>query len=35
MTAPERIAYFRQAGQRLTEKTGKKLDLPRASRRAK
>lgn len=35
MTAAERIAYFRQAEQRLAEKTGKKLDLPRAGRRRK
>lgn len=33
MTAAERIAYLRQANQRLAEKTGKKLDLRRASRR--
>jgi hypothetical protein len=35
MTAAERIAYFRQASQRLAEKTGEKLDLPRATRRGK
>jgi hypothetical protein len=35
MTAAEQIAYFRQASQRLAEKTGKKLDLRRASRRGK
>jgi len=29
MTAPERFAYFRQASQRLAEKTGKKLALRR------
>jgi len=35
MSAAERIAYFRQANQRLAEKTGKKLELRRASRRRK
>ncbi|MHC4176943.1 MAG: hypothetical protein ACYSWU_05525 [Planctomycetota bacterium] len=35
MTSAERVAYFRQAGQRLAEKTGKKLDLPRAGPRRK
>lgn len=35
MTGAERVAYFRQASQRLAEKTGKKLKLPRASRRRK
>jgi hypothetical protein len=35
MTSPERIAYFRQAEQRLAEKTGKKLELPRVTRRRK
>jgi len=33
MTLPERIAYFRQANQRVADKIGRKLDLPRASRR--
>ncbi len=35
MTGAERVAYFRQASQRLAEKTGKKLELRRASRRRK
>jgi hypothetical protein len=35
MSMSEQIAYFRQASQRLAEKTGKKLDLLRASRRGK
>ncbi len=35
MSMSEQIAYFRQANQRLAEKTGKKLDLRRASRRRK
>jgi hypothetical protein len=35
MSMSEQIAYFRQASQRLAEKTGKKLDLRRASRRRK
>ena len=35
MSMSEQIAYFRQAEQRLAEKTGKKLDLPRAGRRRK
>jgi hypothetical protein len=35
MSMSEQIAYFRQAEQRLAEKTGEKLDLPRASRRDK
>ena len=35
MTSQERIAYFRQAEQRLAEKTGKKLELPRVTRRRK
>ena len=33
MTAQERIAYFRQAEQRLAEKTGKNLELPHVTRR--
>ena len=33
MSREEVIAYFRGATKRLEEKTGKKLDLPRASRR--
>ncbi len=33
LTVQERIAYFRQAGQRLAAKTGRELDLPRKSRR--
>lgn len=35
MTSQERIAYFRQAEQRLAEKTGKKLELPCVARRRK
>lgn len=35
MGMSEQIAYFRQASQRLAEKTGKKLELRRASRRRK
>lgn len=35
MSMSEQIAYFRKAGQRLADKTGKKRDLPRASRRGK
>jgi hypothetical protein len=35
MTSQERIDYFRHAEQRLAEKTGKKLELPRAARRRK
>ena len=35
MSMSEQIAYFRQANQRLAEKTGKKLNLRRASRRGK
>jgi len=35
MSMSEQIAYFRQASQRLADKTGKKLDLRRASRRRK
>ena len=35
MTSEERIAYFRQAEQRLAEKTGKKLELSRVARRRK
>jgi hypothetical protein len=35
MTSQERIAYFRQAEQRLAEKTGKKLELPHVARRQK
>ena len=35
MTGAERVAYFREANRRLAEKTGKKLELPRASRRRK
>ena len=33
MTSAERIAYFRDASRRLEEKTGMKLDLPRAEPR--
>lgn len=33
MTQEQRLAYFRDATKRLEEKTGKKLDLPRVSRR--
>jgi hypothetical protein len=35
MSMAEQIAFFRQADQRLAEKTGRKLDLPRASRGGK
>ena len=35
MTSQERIAYFHRAEQRLAEKTGKKLELPRVARRRK
>jgi hypothetical protein len=35
MTSEEQIAYYRQAEQRLAEKTGKKLELPRVARRRK
>ena len=35
MTGAERVAYFREANRRLAEKTGKKLDLPRAGQRRK
>ena len=35
MTSQERIDYFRHAEQRLAEKTGKKLELPRVTRRRK
>jgi hypothetical protein len=35
MTAQELIAYYKNAEQRLAEKTGKKLDLPRMARRRK
>lgn len=33
MTSEELIAYFRQAEQRLAEKTGKKLNVRKVSRR--
>ena len=33
MTSEELIAHFRQAGQRLAEKTGKELNVRKASRR--
>lgn len=32
MTAQELIAYYRQSEQRLATKTGKKLELPRATK---
>ena len=35
MTAKELIAYYKTAEQRLAEKTGKKLDLPRVAQRRK
>jgi len=31
MTTSQRIAYFRQANQRLAEKAGEELRLPRAN----
>lgn len=35
MTAEELVAYYKNAEQRLAEKTGKKLELPRVARRRK
>ena len=35
MTAEELMAYYKNAEQRLAEKTGKKLELPRVARRRK
>jgi hypothetical protein len=35
MTAEELMAYYKNAEQRLAEKTGKKLELPRVTRRRK
>jgi len=36
MSRADQVAFFRRAGERLAEKTGRKLDLPRrTSRRAR